>query len=71
MASKDATVQVFNQIYPIGPKNIADSLSRLLHPTSNLKEKSQTDVKWVAQESTPVALTTREIESASEDDPEL
>ena len=28
-------------------------------------------MKWVAQESTPVALTTREIESASEEDPEL
>ena len=28
-------------------------------------------MKWVAQESTPVPLTTREIESASEKDPEL
>ena len=28
-------------------------------------------MKWVAQESTPVALTTREIERASEHDPEL
>ena len=59
--------------YIPGPKNIADSLSRLLHPTPNSKEKNQTDeyVKWVAQESTPVALTTCEIESASEKDPEL
>ena len=63
----------FSVKYIPGPRNIADSLSRLLHPTSNLKEKSQTDeyVKWVAQESSPVALTTREIESASEEDPEL
>ena len=63
----------FSVKYILGPKNIADFLSRLLHPTSNLKEKNQTDeyVKWVAQESTPVALTTREIESASEEDPEL
>ena len=63
----------FSVKYIPGPKNIADSLSGLLHPRSNLKEKSQTDeyVKWVAQESTPVALTTREIESASEEDPEL
>ena len=63
----------FSVKYIPGPKNIADSLSRLLHPTSNSKEKNQTDeyVKWVAQESTPVSLTTREIESASEEDPEL
>ena len=62
----------FSVKYIPGPKNIADSLSRLLHPTSNLKEKGQTDeyVKWVAQEATSVALTTREIESASEEDPE-
>ena len=58
MASKDATLQVF----------IADSSSRLLHPTSNSKDEY---VKWVAQESTPIALTTREIESASKKDPEL
>ena len=63
----------FSVKYISGPKNIADSLSRLLQPPSNSKEKNQTDeyVKWVAQESTPVALTTREIESASEKDPEL
>ena len=63
----------FSVKYSPGPKNIADSLSRLLHPTSNSKEKNQTDeyVKWVAQESTPVVLTTREVESASEDDSEL
>ena len=63
----------FSVKYIPGPKNIADSLSRLLHPTSNSKEKNQTDeyVKWVAQESTPVVLTTREIESTSEEDPEL
>ena len=54
--------------YIPGPKNIADSSSRLLHPTSNSKDEY---LKWVAQESTPVALTTREIESASEKDPEL
>ena len=63
----------FSVKYIPGPKNIIDFLSRLLHPMSNSKEKNQTDefVKWVAQESTPVALTTREIESASEKDPEL
>ena len=66
----------FSVKYIPGPKKIADSLSRLLHATSNSKEKNQTDeyVKWVAQEfppPPPVALTTREIESASEEDPEL
>ncbi|XP_068703709.1 uncharacterized protein [Montipora foliosa] len=63
----------FSVKYIPGPKNIADSLSRLLHPTSKSKERNRTDeyVQWVAQESTPVALTTREIESASEEDPEL
>ena len=63
----------FSGKYISSPKNIADSLSRLLHPASNSKEKNQTDeyVKRVAQESTSVALTTREIESASENDPEL
>ena len=58
----------FSVKYIPGPKNIADSSSRLLHPTSNSKDEY---VKWVAQESTPVALTTREIDSASEKDPEL
>ena len=64
----------FSVRYIPGPKNISDSLSRLLHPTSNSKEENQTDeyVKWVTQESTPVALKTCEIdESASENDPEL
>ena len=61
-------LETFSVKYIPDPKNIADSLSRLLHPTSNSKEKSHTDeyVKWVVQESIPIALTTREIESASE-----
>ena len=63
----------FSVKYNPSPENIAGSLSRLLHPSSNSKEENQTDecVKWVAQESTPVALTTREIESTPEKDPEL
>ena len=56
-----------------GPKNIADSLSRLLRPVPQSTDENETEeyVKWVAQESTPVALTTREIERASEHAPEL
>ena len=59
--------------YIPGPKNIADSLSRLLYamPSSEHKDQTEEYVKWVAQVSTPVALTTREIERASEHDAEL
>ena len=63
----------FTVKYNPGPKNIAHSLSRLLcaMPPSEHKDQTEEYVKWVAQESTPVALTTREIERASEIDPEL
>ena len=63
----------FTVKYIPGPKNIADSLSRLLcaMPPSEHKDQTEEYVKWVAQESTPVALTTPEIERASEHDPEL
>ena len=63
----------FTVKYVPGPQNIADSLSRLLHSVPPSRDEDQTEeyVKWVAQESTPVALTTREIERASEHDPEL
>ena len=63
----------FTMKYIPGPKNIADSLSRLLcaMPPSEHKDQTEEYVKWVPQESTPVALTTREIERALEHDPEL
>ena len=63
----------FTVKYIPGPKNIADSLSRLLRPVPQSTDENETEeyVKWVAQESTPVSLTTREIERASEHDPEL
>ena len=72
MASKDATVQVFSQIY----SRSKEHCRFLITPVASnvkFKRKKPTDeyMKWVAQESTPVALTTREIESASEEDPEL
>ena len=63
----------FTMKYIPGPKNIADSLSCLLcaMPPSEHKDQTEDYVKWVAQESTPVALTTPEIERGSEHDPEL
>ena len=63
----------FSFKYIPGPKNIEDSPSRLFHPTSNSRDEKQTNeyVKWVAQEYTAVALTTRKIEIASDNDPEL
>ncbi|CAC5404852.1 unnamed protein product [Mytilus coruscus] len=60
--------------YIPGPKNIADSLSRLIKEgktSDNRENVTEEYVKFVAQESTPVAMTTREIERASENDPEL
>ena len=72
LGSKDGFYR-FTVKYIPGPKNIADSLSRLLcaMPPSEHKDQTEEYVKWVAQESTPVAPTTREIERASEHDPEL
>ena len=40
-------------------------------PQPRDEDETEEYVKWVAQESTPVALITREIERTSEDDPEL
>ena len=54
-------------------KNIADVLSRLVKSDQNKKMEEITDeyVKFVAQESTPSATTTREIERESASDSEL
>ena len=63
----------FTVKYIPGPKNIVDQLSRLLGPVPQSRDQIEIEeyVKWVARESSPVALTTREIERASEYDPEL
>lgn len=63
----------FTVRYIPGPKNIADSLSRLLRPESVPNQDNEADeyIKFVAREATPVAMTTKEIERESEHDPEL
>ena len=68
----------FKVRYISGRKNIADTLSRLLSKTEALPKhdmskivESDEYVKFVARESTPVAMTTREIERVSDHDPEL
>lgn len=63
----------FTVKYIPGPKNIADSLSRLLRPLplSGHKDQANEYAKLAAQESTPVALTNGEIERALEYEPEL
>ena len=64
--------------YISGRKNIAGTLRRLLNNSvkahaADMSKSVETDecVKFVARESTPVAMTTREIERASDRDPEL
>ena len=65
----------FKVRYIAGPKNIADALSHLIkeNVTEPTAKSSETEdyVKFVATESTPVAMTTREMERASEGDQEL
>ncbi len=56
-----------------GRNNIADCLSRLLKVDRKPCDEVKTEeyVRFIAQESTPVALTTKQIERESEYDPEL
>uniref|UniRef100_A0A9J7X3J8 Reverse transcriptase RNase H-like domain-containing protein n=1 Tax=Cyprinus carpio carpio TaxID=630221 RepID=A0A9J7X3J8_CYPCA len=64
----------FKVVYVSGKENIADPLSRRLGSTA-MREKhsheSDEYVRFVAVSATPRALTTREVEEASEKDPEL
>ena len=62
----------FNVIYRPGKTNIADALSRLNSMDQKDCSGEEADfVKVVAQESTPGAMTAREVERESENDPEL
>jgi hypothetical protein len=65
----------FKVWYIPGPKNIADAFSRLIkeHVTEPTAKRNATEyyVRFVATESTPVAMTTREMERASKGDQEL
>ena len=62
----------YNVVYRPGNSNIADALSRLNQPKpKDFSSETEEMIKLVVQESTPIALTPREIERESEKDPEL
>ena len=62
----------FKVVYRPGKTNIADALSRLNTKVSKDHSGDNVDfVRALAQESTPVALTAKEVERESEKDPEL
>ena len=59
-------------VYRPGKTNIADALSRLNQTTPKDKSGEEIEVvRMIAEESTPVALTARDVEIASEEDAEL
>ncbi|CAB3979614.1 Hypothetical predicted protein, partial [Paramuricea clavata] len=62
----------FKVVYQPGKTNIADALSRLNSKVPKDHSGETVDVvRIIAQESTPVALTAKEVERESEKDPEL
>ena len=62
----------FKVIYRPGKTNIADALSRLNSVDQKDHSGDEADfVRVIAQESTPVAMTVKEVERESEKDPEL
>ena len=62
----------FKVIYRPGKTNIADALSRLNSVDQKDHSGDEVDfVRVIAQESTPVAMTAKEVERESEKDPEL
>ncbi|XP_062609444.1 uncharacterized protein K02A2.6-like [Saccostrea cucullata] len=63
----------FKVRYIPGPRNIADTLLRLVKndPAQKSLDLEDAYVRFVAKEATLMAMTTREIERASENDPEM
>ena len=66
----------FKVVYVAGSRNVADPLSRLLGPDALRKPAEHHHgadeyIRFVAVSATPSVLTTREIEEASGEDPEL
>ncbi|XP_030853873.1 uncharacterized protein K02A2.6-like [Strongylocentrotus purpuratus] len=66
----------YRVVHIAGKSNIADPLSRLLkddqpRETSVLETEAESFVRFVAVQSTPGAVTTKEVERESEHDPEL
>ena len=62
----------YNVVYRPDNSNIADALSRLNQPKpKDVSSETEEMIRLAVQESTPIALTPREIERESEKDPEL
>ena len=59
-------------MYRPGKTNIADALSQLNSLDQKDTSGEETDaVKMITEESTPMVLTAKEVQCASEEDPEL
>ena len=63
----------FTVIYRPGPQNLADALSRLANNNlrSNMESCADRYVHYLAEQLTPVAMNTGEIQEHSKNDPEL
>ena len=63
----------FTVIYRPGPQNLADALSRLPNktPRSNMESCADRYVHYLAEQLTPAAMSTAEIQEQSKADPEL
>lgn len=63
----------FTVIYRPGPQNLADALSRLPNkiPRSNMESCADRYVHYLAEQLTPIAMNTAEIDEHSKTDAEL